>query len=601
MWLLKDDAPQLDEDELRALVTPEAICQYESMMAEQQRLADAEILLYDPFNTTEIEDEEILEDDESAAAAANAKKATTSRRSKELGELNQAAPWNTTANFLGAVAGRCTLKLRGYGDPSGRGEAFSFVKAPGEKGTSAAVANSAGSEYRQDISRIWESHINSLSGGVVGTGVVNTNNTGVSTNTTNSPLPTELPNNSKLVISRRFGSDQWITEEITDPLIIRAYLRIRKQASASTAADKKLRRGFVAPDSLPTLSASDAAPLSNGQSKKSASTGNKSKAKSVIKTSPTVSAISASSEKNLQIKCGACGQVGHMRTNRICPLFALNSSEGSMGTKTTTTVTAPVKLKLKFTTSSTSTSSTAAANQNDSNESIYPSPVLVPVSHRPKGPPIEPLQSNRKRPRRKLTPKQLHAQFLSRQSVQVKSQLAALSTILISIVDGLILLPTTLAFHKPVPRKLYPLYYKLIKHPIDLSSIRAKAVALMYKSSADFHADFLLLAVNCETFNGKDAPLSDVARDMLTRVQNQLNENEQVKEADNFLKENISDGDDGNVTIDQGDDVSIMTDQEGEGDNDEDAEDKDMGDTIVAECGVECLVSEHVDDPGNQE
>ena len=52
---------------------------------------------------------------------------------------------------------------------------------------------------------------------------------------------------------------------------------------------------------------------------------------------------------------------------------------------------------------------------------------------------------------------------------------------------------------------------------------------------------------------------------MLARVQNQLNESEQVKEADNFLKENISDGDDGNVTIDQGDDVSIMTDQEGEG------------------------------------
>ena len=167
VWLLKDDAPQLDEDELRALVTPEAICQYESMMAEQQRLSDAEILLYDPFNSNEvdvIQDE--IEDEEAGGPGASlnpAKKSTTSKRTKEMEELNQAAPWNTTANFLGAVAGRCTLKLRGSGDPSGRGESFSFVKAPGEKGTSSAVANSAGSEYRQDISRIWESHVNSLS------------------------------------------------------------------------------------------------------------------------------------------------------------------------------------------------------------------------------------------------------------------------------------------------------------------------------------------------------------------------------------------------------------------------------------------------------
>ena len=553
----------MDEDELRALVTPEAMCQYESMMAEQQRLSDAEIILYDPFNANDLDvlNEESTAADDEESVVNTAKKPANSRRCKELDELNHSAPWNTTANFLGATAGRCTLKLRGPGDPSGRGEAFSFVKAPGEKGTSSAVANSAGSEYRQDISRIWESHISSLSA----TSPSNTSN-----NMANiGPNTTTIPDAAKLVISRRFGSDQWITEEITDPLIIRAYLRIRKQATTSTAAEKKLRRGFVAPDSLPTLSASDAAPLSQGGKKQAKFSGNPAANKSAKpkSTKSVHSASSAAAEKNLQIKCGACGQVGHMRTNRICPLFSVTDTANTSTTMPANSSAPPVKLKLKLTATNSSASTTASihtVSSNESNESIYPSPVLVPVSHRPKGPPIEPLQSNRKRPLRKLTPKQIHAQFLALQSVQVKSKLAALSTILISLVDSLLLLPTTPAFHKPVPRKLYPLYYKMIKSPIDLSSIRSKAVALTYKSSTEFSDDFRLLAANCETFNGIDAPLSDVARDMLTRVQNQLIENDEVKEVDNFLKENIIDPFDGedHVNIDQGDDVSIMTDQE---------------------------------------
>lgn len=198
-----------------------------------------------------------------------------------------------------------------------------------------------------------------------------------------------------------------------------------------------------------------------------------------------------------------------------------------------------------------------------SNESIYPSPVLLPVSHRPKGPPIEPLQSSRKRPRKKLTPKQLHAQFLAAQSVAVKAKLAELSTALISLVDSLLVLPTTPAFHKPVPRKLYPLYYKLIAQPIDLGTIRSKAVALSYKSSDEFVQDFLLLRDNCIKFNGTEAPLSDVARDMLEKIQSGILGNDQIKEIDAFLLQNISNVSENSETInDHGDEISILTDHE---------------------------------------
>ena len=41
----------------------------------------------------------------------------------------QLAAWTITRNFLQSTQGKGMLKLYGAGDPSGRGEAFSFIKA----------------------------------------------------------------------------------------------------------------------------------------------------------------------------------------------------------------------------------------------------------------------------------------------------------------------------------------------------------------------------------------------------------------------------------------------------------------------------------------
>jgi transcription initiation factor TFIID subunit 1 len=38
------------------------------------------------------------------------------------------APWKTTENFLLATQGMAMLQLHGEGDPTGRGEAFSFIR-----------------------------------------------------------------------------------------------------------------------------------------------------------------------------------------------------------------------------------------------------------------------------------------------------------------------------------------------------------------------------------------------------------------------------------------------------------------------------------------
>ena len=39
------------------------------------------------------------------------------------------APWNVTRNFINAIQNNALLQLHGIGDPTGRGEGFSFLKS----------------------------------------------------------------------------------------------------------------------------------------------------------------------------------------------------------------------------------------------------------------------------------------------------------------------------------------------------------------------------------------------------------------------------------------------------------------------------------------
>ncbi len=572
---MKTDAPQLDEDDLRNLMTPEMLCAYESMMAEQQRISDAELLLFDPLakdagkNSSALDEDTTVDDIQSesesvsttpAANAAKKRTRASGTLSGPLADVVRTAPWQLTSNFLSAVQGRTTLQLRGIGDPSGHGEGFSFVKASASNmifGKNGATLTPTSNEYRQEISKIWEAQVAALS---------------AASQTRNEPV---LPNSfaplvapgSKLNIQRRIG-DELITESIEDPLIIAAYLRSRLQAAAAAQNDKKLRRGFVAPDALPSLSGADM--LQNTPSSAIIKKG-------TSKSRPAKAPSSASS-KNLQIKCGACGQVGHMRTNRVCPLFgqavpeaALAASSSHSAQEVSAVPVAGLKLKLKVV-GQAGRGSSSNDSTLSSTDSVFPSPVLVPVSNRPKGPPIQPLPAKpRKRPR-KLTSKQQHALFLSTLSPENRTQLVALSSHLVSVVDSILALPTTLAFHKPVSRRLYPLYYKMITQPIDLSAIRAKAVALAYFKSADLIDDFLLMARNCDQFNGQGCPLSLVAEDMLERAKGGL-ESGVVMEIDAFLIEHVKGpaigGELGEVADDESQDqveVSIVTDAEEEPD-----------------------------------
>ena len=158
-WEMRPGEAIPDEDTIRALVKPEDVCLLESMQVGQQHLRDAGFSKGDDDS----EEDDGKED-----------------RSIE----QQLAPWYTTRNFINAAQGKAMLQLHGEGDPSGRGEAFNFIKtsmkggfkAMGESvedkldakklkelgGHSYNVARQQRS-YEESIRRIWDAQKQSLS------------------------------------------------------------------------------------------------------------------------------------------------------------------------------------------------------------------------------------------------------------------------------------------------------------------------------------------------------------------------------------------------------------------------------------------------------
>ncbi|BCR92751.1 DUF3591 domain-containing protein [Aspergillus chevalieri] len=127
-WVPLEPIP--DSDAIRSWVQPEDVCLLESMQVGQQHLHDTGY-----GNDAETGGGGDEEDEESESFE------------------QQMAPWKATRNFLLASQGKAMLKLHGEGDPTGRGEGFSFVKTS-MKGGFKAVGESV--EDKLDAQRLKE-------------------------------------------------------------------------------------------------------------------------------------------------------------------------------------------------------------------------------------------------------------------------------------------------------------------------------------------------------------------------------------------------------------------------------------------------------------
>lgn len=69
-------------------------------------------------------------------------------------------------------------------------------------------------------------------------------------------------------------------------------------------------------------------------------------------------------------------------------------------------------------------------------------------------------------------------------------------------------------FLLPVNTKQFPTYRKVIKYPMDLSTIKKRLQDMVYKSRDDFITDVRQIFDNCEMFNEDDSPVGTAGHGM---------------------------------------------------------------------------------------
>ncbi|KAJ0419449.1 hypothetical protein BJY00DRAFT_164242 [Aspergillus carlsbadensis] len=126
-WVPLEPVPE--PDIVRSWVQPEDVCLLEAMQVGQQHLHDT------GFGN----DAETGGDEDEDAEGESFEQ--------------QMAPWKASRNFLLASQGKAMLKLHGEGDPTGRGEGFSFIKTS-MKGGFKAIGESV--EDKLDAQRLKE-------------------------------------------------------------------------------------------------------------------------------------------------------------------------------------------------------------------------------------------------------------------------------------------------------------------------------------------------------------------------------------------------------------------------------------------------------------
>jgi transcription initiation factor TFIID subunit 1, fungi type len=101
-WEMKGNEPLPDEEAIRQMIRPEDICLLEAMLVGDKFMRDA------GYGTDEDEEKDKGDDTET------------------LEQL--LTPWRVTKTFMQATQGKAMVRVWGEGDPSGRDEAFSFIR-----------------------------------------------------------------------------------------------------------------------------------------------------------------------------------------------------------------------------------------------------------------------------------------------------------------------------------------------------------------------------------------------------------------------------------------------------------------------------------------
>ncbi|KAM9781689.1 transcription initiation factor TFIID subunit 1 isoform 2-T2 [Syngnathus typhle] len=227
---------------------------------------------------------------------------------------------------------------------------------------------------------------------------------------------------------------------------------------------------------------------------------------------------------DLKLKCGACGAIGHMRTNKFCPLYYQTNAPPS----NPVAMTEEQEEELEKT-----------VIHNDNEELIKVEGTKIVLGKQL----IESADEVRRKSlvlkfsKQQLPPKKkrrvgnaVHCDYLNKPHRAIHRRrtdpMVTLSSVLESIINDMRDHPNTYPFHTPVNAKVVKDYYKIITRPMDLQTLRENVRKRMYPSREEFREAVELIFKNSGTYNGAKHPITQVAQSMLDLCDTKLKEKE---------------------------------------------------------------------------
>ncbi|KAI5260476.1 transcription initiation factor TFIID subunit 1 isoform X3 [Manis pentadactyla] len=227
---------------------------------------------------------------------------------------------------------------------------------------------------------------------------------------------------------------------------------------------------------------------------------------------------------DLKLKCGACGAIGHMRTNKFCPLYYQTNAPPS----NPVAMTEEQEEELEKT-----------VIHNDNEELIKVEGTKIVLGKQL----IESADEVRRKslvlkfPKQQLPPKKkrrvgttVHCDYLNRPHKSIHRRrtdpMVTLSSILECIISDMRELPNTYPFHTPVNGKVVKDYYKIITRPMDLQTLRENVRKRLYPSREEFRDHLELIVKNSATYNGPKHSLTQISQSMLDLCDEKLKEKE---------------------------------------------------------------------------
>ncbi|KAJ0177252.1 hypothetical protein K1T71_007261 [Dendrolimus kikuchii] len=218
---------------------------------------------------------------------------------------------------------------------------------------------------------------------------------------------------------------------------------------------------------------------------------------------------------DLKLKCGACGQVGHMRTNKACPLYTSGGGGGAPSPPDTDAEPPPL--------------------DPDDDEMGYVDGTKLTLSSKLIKQSAEDFKRRGRRDSRGFGRRPRRGtggdscDYLVKRPAERRrtDPLVTLSSLLEDVLNHMRHLPDVQPFLFPVNPKLVADYYRIISRPMDLQTIRDNLRQKHYQSREEFLADVNQIVENSTLYNGPTSALTVAAQRMLQRCVEKLAEKEE--------------------------------------------------------------------------